>query len=273
MAKKKKAEEAPKGSPAWMATFSDLMNLLLCFFVLLFSMSSVDEAKYEELVVSLSNSFSIFTGGGAAIGDGRLISSGVSQLNELDDYYSDMGAASETDEKPNADPMKEYEEQQKEEQKQEMEEMYDELSEMVESKDIMDDITIGMDSQYQYVKISLSGAILFDSGKAEVVKGAKPILSKIGDILKVYDDSLIKIEGHTDNVPTSAGSKYADNMELSTARAISVWNYFVHKKGLSPKTLEASGRSQYNPIASNKTAEGRAKNRRVEIKIYKEDQK
>ena len=94
MAKNRRQEEAPKGSPAWMATFSDLMNLLLCFFVLLFSMSSVDEAKYEELVVSLSNSFSIFDGGGSAIGEGVLISSGVSQLNELDDYMNDMGCAS-----------------------------------------------------------------------------------------------------------------------------------------------------------------------------------
>ena len=108
MAKNRRQEEAPKGSPAWMATFSDLMNLLLCFFVLLFSMSSVDEAKYEELVVSLSNSFSIFDGGGSAIGEGVLISSGVSQLNELDDYMNDMGSASESEATEDGDPMKEW---------------------------------------------------------------------------------------------------------------------------------------------------------------------
>lgn len=264
---KRKAEEPPKGSPAWMATFSDLMNLLLCFFVLLFSMSSVDESKYEELVVSLSNSFSIFDGGGAAIGEGTLISSGVSQLNELDDYYSDMGKASEEEETDNGDPMKEYKEQLKKEQKEKTEEMYDELSEMVEKGKISDEVELGMDDNYQYVKISLSGAILFESGQVEFLPDAKPILSKVGDILKLYKDSLIKIEGHTDNVPISSG-KYADNMELSTARATSVWKYFVETKGLNPKTLEASGRSQYSPVASNKTAKGRAKNRRVEIKIY-----
>ena len=123
---------------------------------------------------------------------------------------------------------------------------------------------------YQYVKISLSGAILFESGQAEFIQAAKPVLSKVGDILKLYDDSLIKIEGHTDNVPISSGGRYKDNMALSTARAISVWSYFVENKGLNPKTLEASGRSQYDPVASNKTADGRAKNRRVEIKIYRE---
>lgn len=263
---KRKPEEPPKGSPAWMATFSDLMNLLLCFFVLLFSMSSVDESKYEELVVSLSNSFSIFDGGGSAIGEGKLISSGVSQLNELDDYYSDMGKASE-EESTDGDPMKEYKEKLKKEQQEKTEKMYDEMSQMVEEGKISDEIELGMDDNYQYVKISLSGAILFESGQAEFLSDAKPILSRVGDILKVYKDSLIKIEGHTDNVPISSG-RYADNMELSTARAISVWSYFVETKGLNPKTLEASGRSQYSPIASNKTAKGRAKNRRVEIKIY-----
>lgn len=263
---KRKPEEPPKGSPAWMATFSDLMNLLLCFFVLLFSMSSVDESKYEELVVSLSNSFSIFDGGGSAIGEGKLISSGVSQLNELDDYYNDMGKASE-EEDTDGDPMKEYKEQLKKDQQERTEKIYDEMSQMVEDKKVSDEVELGMDDNYQYVKISLSGAILFESGQAEFISDAKPILSRVGDILKVYKDSLIKIEGHTDNVPISSG-RYTDNMELSTARAISVWKYFVEMKGLNPKTLEASGRSQYSPITSNKTAKGRAKNRRVEIKIY-----
>ena len=83
MAKKKEEEQAP-GSPAWMATFSDLMNLLLCFFVLLFSMSTVDAKKFEEVAASFSQTFSIFTAGALSIGDGLLVSNGVSQLNELD---------------------------------------------------------------------------------------------------------------------------------------------------------------------------------------------
>ena len=81
---KKKPEDPPQGSPAWMATFSDLMNLLLCFFVLLFSMSSVDAQKFELVAASFANTFSIFTAGGKAIGEGMLISNGVSQLSNLD---------------------------------------------------------------------------------------------------------------------------------------------------------------------------------------------
>jgi chemotaxis protein MotB len=111
MAKKNKQEQEIK-TDGWKDTFSDLMNLLLCFFVLLFSMSTVNEVKYAELVASLSNSFSIFSGGAQALGEGQLISSGATQLNNLDDYYSDMGkAAEDTD---SDDPMEEVKEQQKE---------------------------------------------------------------------------------------------------------------------------------------------------------------
>ena len=87
---RKKTEEAPAGSPAWMATFSDLMNLLLCFFVLLFSMSTVDAEKFEMVIASLQSSFSILPSGGASIGDGEMVSSGVSQLQMYDIYYNQM---------------------------------------------------------------------------------------------------------------------------------------------------------------------------------------
>ena len=88
---KKREEEASGGSPEWMTTFSDLMNLLLCFFVLLFSMSSVDEEKFEELVASLSASFGVMEGGAASVLEGTLISSGMDNLNELDEYYDNLG--------------------------------------------------------------------------------------------------------------------------------------------------------------------------------------
>ena len=80
----KRKPDEPKGSPAWMNTFADLMNLLLCFFVLLFSMSTVDAEKFEKMVASFQNTFSILPNGGSSIGDGTLISSGVSQLEMLD---------------------------------------------------------------------------------------------------------------------------------------------------------------------------------------------
>ena len=92
MARQKKEPEGPRPPAPWMSTFSDLMNLLLCFFVLLFSMSTVQEEKFEEVAASFQSTFSILPKGAAAIGDGILVSNGVSQLNELSEYFSTMGA-------------------------------------------------------------------------------------------------------------------------------------------------------------------------------------
>lgn len=277
MARKKRQEEqAPTAS--WMNTFADLMNLLLCFFVLLFSMSTVDADKYEQLVTSMTESINIFDGGGAAVNEGAFVSSGTDQLVSISEYFNefektgkkdadkndnDSGKTSESDEKSQQDYMK----QQEIERKQRTEELYGKVKEKARDKNVEDQININMDKQYQYVQISLNGAILFDSGEADIKKSAMSLLSKVGDILKIYDAHMIKIEGHTDNVPISSG-QYKNNMWLSTARATVVFDYLINKKGMNPKTLEATGRSEYEPVASNATKKGRAQNRRVEIKIY-----
>ncbi len=267
--KKKESGGGGGGSPAWMATFSDLMNLLLCFFVLLFAFSSTDAEKFAEISASLKNSFSIFEGGAQAIGDGKLVSQGVSQMDKLSEYFSELEMVFQED-NDESDEEKEYEEKQLEEAKEATEILYEEVVEAAERKNVEDSISVSMDDNYQYVRISLNGAVLFDSGSADIKKEAIAIIDKIGDILKIYDKHLIKIEGHTDNVPMSSTNKYESNMWLSTARATRVFEYLVENKGLDPKTLEASGRGEYEPLADNSTPEGRAKNRRVEIKIYTE---
>lgn len=272
MARKKKEEGGGGGgSPAWMATFSDLMNLLLCFFVLLFAMSSVDEEAFADIAASFNNSFSIFTGGAQAIGEGKLVSQGASQLDNLSQYFNELGASgSDETLEDGTGSMSEYEEKLAEEQKKEMEVLYEEIVEAAEKKNIEDSVEVAVDDGYQYVRLAINGAILFDSGQESIKKEALPILSKIGDILKTYDKHLIKIEGHTDNVPINS-SRFPNNVWLSTARATMVYEYLTEKKGLDPKSMEASGKGEHNPIADNKTADGRAKNRRVEIKIYSKE--
>ena len=165
-----------------MNTFADLMNLLLCFFVMLFSMSSVNEEKFEKVIASFQSTFSILPGGGASIGEGELISSGISQLENFDSYYNQQ-------------------------------------------------------------------------------------LSSQSEILVTYDNNIIEVEGHTDNVPIHS-SKYEDNNVLSMYRALAVANYLRDTTTLDPAYIKSSGRGEYVPIADNATPEGRARNRRVEIKIY-----
>ena len=148
------------------------------------------------------------------------------------------------------------------------EQQIDDIVKKAENNRLQDAIEVSMDNSYQYVMISLSGGILFDSGSADIKKGASMIIGRVGDILKNYSNKRIKIEGHTDNVPIGSTSKYSSNWELSTARATSVLQYLAQKKGLNAKYLEASGRADVNPVADNKTEKGRSKNRRVEIKIY-----
>lgn len=268
---RRKVEEPESISGGWINTFADLMNLLLCFFVLLFSMSTVDADKYEQLVTSLSESIDIFDGGGNAVGEGAFVSSGTSQKISMEQYFNKFennGEDPETqDDSSELSEEEKYKKKMAEQLKERTEELYEEITLNAEKRNIQDMVNINMDEQYQYVQISLNGAILFDSGSDEIKKSAMGILSKVGDILKIYDDHMIKIEGHTDNVPISGG-KFENNMWLSTARATRVFEYFTEKKGLVPKKLEATGRSKYDPVATNETEKGRAKNRRVEIKIY-----
>lgn len=109
--------------------------------------------------------------------------------------------------------------------------------------------------------------LLFDSGSAELKEESKKVLDKAATILERYAKGIIEIEGHTDNVPMSS-AKYADNEELSSARALSVFYYLVDHSYLDPVNIRHSGMGDRVPIVDNSTAEGRSRNRRVEIRIY-----
>lgn len=273
MARKRKEETPPPGSPAWMSTFGDLMNLLLCFFVLLFSMSTIDAEEFQKVVASFSSQFSIFQSGATAIGEGILISNGVSQLNELDKYINSTGKMAENDEDAEAFDETQSEEQsdlaKKMEQAQieKSEELAEKVQEAVNEQNLSGEINVQFTSQF--VQLTLNGAILFDSGRAQLKSEVLPVLEQIGVILEKYAKHTIEIEGHTDNVPIH-NALFENNNELSSARALSVFDYFVENTDLSPANIKTSGRGEYVPVADNSTPEGRAANRRVEIRIYHE---
>lgn len=264
MARKKK-EEPQKPPALWKDTFADLMNLLLCFFVLLFSMSTVDVQKFEQIAASFTQSFSIFDGGASSIGDGILVSNGMSQLNELDEYINSTGKVAETEELPEDLELKEVEQKIEQAKLEESEELAEKVDESVREQNLEGIIDIEFTSQY--VQLTLQGALLFDSGSTELKEQSLPVLDKIGIMLERYAESTIEIEGHTDNVPMS-GAKYSNNDELSGGRSLSVFNYLMEHTNLDPAMVKHSGRGEYMPIADNSTPEGRALNRRVEIRIY-----
>ena len=308
MARQKK-EDPPAGSPAWMATFSDLMNLLLCFFVLLFSMSTVDAEKFQLVIASLQSHFSVLQGGSNSIGDGEMVGAGINQLQYYDTFYNpdansqgkgqfeesgqqtsaddsviekgDPGHnAGQTGENPGVDEqtqqdgqnaedkqLSEEELQEQYEQKglEESEKMADKVSESAAKYGIQDQVEVSFNAQY--VMITLNGAVLFDSGSEVIKEEALPLVEKVGRILDHYTSNIIEVEGHTDNVPIHNG-RFEDNNILSMYRALSVADYLREVTTLDPAHIKSSGRGDYVPIADNATAEGRALNRRVVIKIY-----
>ena len=278
---KRKEKPPEEGSPAWMATFSDLMNLLLCFFVLLFASSTMDAGKIQKIAASFDNmSFSILNNGAQSLIQGEMMSGGVTQLPETKTYLQQQGetaqgnegntggGATRTDAKleevSNAELKKEFDERGEKE----SQEMYDEVVSMTESYNIESLVTI--DYTKQYVELELNGSILFESGSAEIKDDSRMFLQKIASILTKYKYNIIEIEGHTDNVPITGGGRFEDNRALSMARAKSVYDYIVTQENFIDENMKIAGYGESRPVASNATPEGRARNRRVAIKIYNE---
>ena len=304
MGKQKKQEDAPAGAPAWMSTFSDLMNLLLCFFVLLFSMSTVDAEKFEVIIASFQSHFSVLQGGGASIGNGEMVGAGINQLPYYDTFYnpdansSGKGQFQEDGNRTNADnsvidradpedgtsqggddpdasdnqdqsQAQLTEEQLQEQYEQKGLEESDQIAEQVKENaakyGIQDQVEVSFNAQY--VMITLNGAVLFDTGSEVIREDALPLVDKVGRIVNHYKDNIIEVEGHTDNVPIHNG-RFEDNNVLSMYRALSVADRLREVTQLDPAHIKSSGRGDYVPIADNSTAEGRALNRRVVVKIY-----
>ncbi len=262
---KRVEDEPPKGAPAWQSTFADLMNLLLCFFVLLFSMSTVDAQKFELVAAAFSKTFSIFSAGATMVGENAMIGNGVSQLTQLDNYINSVGAMAEN--KEEAEDFDDLQGEMEAEGLKQSEELAEKVEEAVAESNLNKEIDIQVTAQY--VQLTMKGSLLFDSGSDDLKDEAKPVLDKVGVILERYAGGTIEIEGHTDNVPIST-ARFANNNELSAARALSVFDYLMEVTALDPAHIRNAGRGEYVPIADNTTEEGRAKNRRVEIRIYNE---
>lgn len=267
MARKKREPEA-KPAAGWITTFSDLMNLLLCFFVLLFSMSTVDAEKFQMVIASLQSSLSIMPAGSMSIGEGEMVGNGISQLPNIDVFFetsSGEDGDSQGGKTEETETETDVAEQYKEQALAESEQMAEQIEQRIEAGGLQNQVEV--DFNAEYVKLTLNGAILFDSAKANIREDAQPLIAKIGTILENYDSNVIEIEGHTDNVPIHS-SKYENNNVLSMYRALSVADFIRDNTTLDPALIKSSGRGEYVPVADNTTEEGRARNRRVEIKVY-----
>lgn len=236
MRKKKKVESSP--SSDWLATYGDLVTLLLCFFVLLFSFSEIDAQKFQAIIQSFQGSLGVFNGG---------------ELIE------------ET-------PEKNIENQEKKN------DVLKEIEDFIKLKLYIEDYANekGL-STFLKAEITEEGLLIrvldnvfFDPGKADIKPKAKEVILYIGEALKKAEfiNKNIRIEGHTDNDPINT-PKFPSNWELSVLRATNVLRLLEEEKNIESHRLSASGYGPTRPIAPNDSAENKAKNRRVDIVILK----
>jgi len=267
MSKKYKAPEGSKGAPAWMATYGDMVTLLLCFFVLLFSMSSVDIAKFKAAMSSFADQIDVLPGG-TALTEGELLNNGISQLNDVQIIFSGGMALNEEGDglKPEG-PKEDTVEAKSEVDPYELAgKIAKEFQALIKEEGFETSVAISYTANY--VKFTLQGEFLFDSGRANLKSQAVEAIGVIADIAKEreYAEYDIQIDGHTDNLSINS-VQFPNNWILSSYRAYAVLEELIERHGYDPGRIAATGYGEYRPIYDNVTAEGRAKNRRVEIKV------
>lgn len=240
--KKEKQGDGAGGTPGWMVTFSDLATLLLTFFVLLISMSSMDDRSFKTL-------FSNFTS-----------SCGILFFKEYEEIYRAKDTLIEglfkilhdrlVIKKVNDPPDQVLSENEQ-----------DQFKEFANTLTI-EEIRNGM-------KFVFGQRLLYDSGSAKIKEEAKPALRKIARFLST-SSYRVYVDGHTDNIPIYS-AKYATNEDLSLARAFNLMDFLVKDGNVLPTSLCVGGYGEYRPVASNNTPQGRERNRRVELIIKNQE--
>ncbi len=262
MAKKSRAEDVDEGLPAWMGTYSDLVTLLLCFFILLFSMATLDAQKYVQVATSLRSSFMKISGG-----DMMMTNRGQQMLSITNVQNPSDTADKSTDTEKyvkKAEAMVVDSEQEKENKK--IEDAANKIRDIIAEKGLSDKINVIEEKDFLMVR--LDSEVFFSSGKADILDSGKNILNALSEVLSLLENKDILIQGHTDNVPIKT-ALYPTNWELSTARATNVVRYIVETQNMDPSKITATGNGEYRPIGDNETAEGRQQNRRIEIKVLR----
>jgi chemotaxis protein MotB len=264
------------GLAPWMATFADMMSLLMCFFVLLLSFSEMDVLKYKEVAGAMKNAFGVqrdvkateIPKGTSVIAKNyspgkptevtplELMREKTTDDTKVNLEFTDTSAVSD---KILADAealaQMKARQQAKDEAKDLKKEMAKAIGEgLIEVEGFNDRVLI---------RIREKGS--FGSGKADLKPEFKPILKQIAEVLKQRDGHFI-IAGHTDDIPINT-SQFRSNWDLSAKRAASVVHFFIEQGGIDPERMEIRAHSDNQPLVPNDSWENRSKNRRVEISV------
>ena len=270
------ADECPKcppaGAPLWLATFADLMSLLMCFFVLLLSFATMDAAKFKQMADSMENAFGVQRDIPALE-----VPMGTSIIAQ---HFS----PAQTDPTP-LEQIKQSTNQQTAKLGISVEDMDEVKQKMLQAKigeieDQADKIEgslaqeigeglVSVETEGLKIIIRINEKGSFPSGAAVLKAGFEPVMEKITGAV---NDSvgIVHVAGHTDNIPIST-DWYRSNWELAASRSVTVAHFMLNSKGTDPERIVVQGYADTKPLVPNDTAENRAKNRRVEIIIIQED--
>lgn len=231
-------------STRWLTTFNDLVTLLMVFFVLLFTMSSIDARKMQDFQYALQSGLGILE-------EGRMVNISVKTTQPVEDM-SHIGTQPEGIKASPSEPLTGL--------------LSDTLIKSLEA-----DFGIQIAHTHQGIRLSFEDKILFDFGKADINPAGAKMLDQIAKAIKKVPNS-VRIEGHTDNIPIQT-VRFPSNWELSVARAVNVVKYFAEVCKIEPHRLSAVGYGESRPVVANNTVANRMKNRRVEILLITEDKK
>jgi chemotaxis protein MotB len=229
-------------SAGWLTTFNDLVTLLMVFFVLLFTMSTVDTRKMQDFQYALQSGLGIME-------TGNKVAVSVKKTQPVEDMSHIMTQAEG--------------ERNKHGSSQAGGKLADAIRQLLKA-----DLGIQVTHTHQGTRLSFEDQVLFDFGRAAISPTGFIFLDKIADVLKKVPYA-VRVEGHTDNVPIQT-RRFPSNWELSVARAVNVVKYFAEVSNIDPKRLSAVGYGQSRPVAANDRPSDRAKNRRVEILLLTE---
>lgn len=256
---RKKSErfvEEQNHADRWIVSYADFITLLFAFFVVMYSISSVNDGKFRVLAEMLPTVFNDIERAGGAMDSavaidlgGRTIDS-LRNLSMLEAVVEEQNADVMLDAPPiEIDPNASVEER---------------VQQALEPLIDLDDVNV-RDGQ-QWVEVELPNELLFASGQTQLSAKALPVLQRMAKSLEGVD-SPIRVEGFTDNIPVNGGG-VSSNWQLSAVRAAAVVEQFT-KSGLEPLLMSAVGYGEFHPVADNATNEGRAQNRRVVVAIAK----
>lgn len=242
--KREHVHQEEEAGEAWLLPYSDLMTLLLAVFIVLFAVSKIDAEKAQQI----SEQFS-----------GTMMNKGYEP--GVSSGAGSNGNGAQTGGPLNIETQSELESFMGEYELRKLENLKAELDTKLHNQGMDQSVSTMIDMRGLVIR--LNNAIFFDSGSAEIKKQSEDTLVEVAGLLNTIDN-YIRVEGHTDNVPIRR-SNYPSNWELSTARAVNVVKLFIDKCNFSPDKLIAVGYGEFKPVADNATAEGRAKNRRIDV--------